>query len=167
MGEPKTSYRAERAMPGREAIGEALLADEGPLVEALIAKARFSDAERCRIEALAMRPRQGGARRPQGERRRRFLPARIWAVERGGGAAALPRRGAAAHPRCRHRRPADRGHDRLGRLVAPSRPLRLGPGQRLDLGADADRAHRRLEREQAGRPREHGPAADRAEAASR
>ncbi|HMK40698.1 MAG TPA: proline dehydrogenase family protein, partial [Methyloceanibacter sp.] len=40
-------------LPGREAIGAALLAEEGPLVESLIAKARVSDKERCEIELLA------------------------------------------------------------------------------------------------------------------
>lgn len=42
-------------LPNRAAINTALLAEEGPLVEALIAKARFSAAERTRIESLATR----------------------------------------------------------------------------------------------------------------
>ena len=42
-------------LPNRAAINTALLAEEGPLVEALIAKARFSAAERNRIESLASR----------------------------------------------------------------------------------------------------------------
>jgi RHH-type proline utilization regulon transcriptional repressor/proline dehydrogenase/delta 1-pyrroline-5-carboxylate dehydrogenase len=42
-------------LPNRAAINAALLAEEGPLVEALIAKARFSAAERNRIESLASR----------------------------------------------------------------------------------------------------------------
>jgi RHH-type proline utilization regulon transcriptional repressor/proline dehydrogenase/delta 1-pyrroline-5-carboxylate dehydrogenase len=42
-------------LPNRAAINTALLAEEGPLVEALIAEARFSAAERNRIESLASR----------------------------------------------------------------------------------------------------------------
>ncbi len=42
-------------LPNRAAINTALLAEEGPLVEALIAKARFSAAERNCIESLAIR----------------------------------------------------------------------------------------------------------------
>ena len=42
-------------LPNRAAIKTALLAEEGPLVEALIAKARFSAAERNRIESIATR----------------------------------------------------------------------------------------------------------------
>ena len=41
------------ALPGREAIGPALLADETATVEALIEKARCSEEERARIERLA------------------------------------------------------------------------------------------------------------------
>ena len=39
--------------PDRQAIGEALLAEEGPLVEALIERARVNDETRLRIEQLA------------------------------------------------------------------------------------------------------------------
>ncbi|HSD92903.1 MAG TPA: bifunctional proline dehydrogenase/L-glutamate gamma-semialdehyde dehydrogenase, partial [Methyloceanibacter sp.] len=42
-------------LPSRAAISEALLAEEGPLVEALMAKARVGAAERDRIERLAIR----------------------------------------------------------------------------------------------------------------
>ena len=63
MGEPRRDIRSTAALPGREVIGAALLAEEGPLVEALIAKARCSDEERREIELLASRPRQSGARR--------------------------------------------------------------------------------------------------------
>ena len=41
------------ALPGREAIGAALIADETVTVEALIEKARCSEEERARIERLA------------------------------------------------------------------------------------------------------------------
>ncbi|MGH8570025.1 MAG: proline dehydrogenase family protein, partial [Gammaproteobacteria bacterium] len=53
MGEPKRHVGPSAQLPGRTAISEALLAEEGPLVEALIAEARFSAEERRRIEALA------------------------------------------------------------------------------------------------------------------
>lgn len=53
MAKPKLDTESVLSLPGREAIGEALLADEGPLVEALIEQARTSDEERCRIELLA------------------------------------------------------------------------------------------------------------------
>ena len=52
MGAPRRDV-GFTALPGREAIGAALLADETATVEALIEKARCSDAERSRIELLA------------------------------------------------------------------------------------------------------------------
>jgi RHH-type proline utilization regulon transcriptional repressor/proline dehydrogenase/delta 1-pyrroline-5-carboxylate dehydrogenase len=55
MGEPRPDIAAAAALPGREAIGAVLFAEEGPLVEALIAKARTSDDERRAIERLATR----------------------------------------------------------------------------------------------------------------
>jgi RHH-type proline utilization regulon transcriptional repressor/proline dehydrogenase/delta 1-pyrroline-5-carboxylate dehydrogenase len=55
MGEPVVDIAAMTQLPSREAIGEALLADEGRLVEGLIARARFSEPERDRIEAVATR----------------------------------------------------------------------------------------------------------------
>src|SRR4030042_4097273 len=53
MGEPKRHIGPSARLPGRSATNKALLAEEGPLVEALIADARFSEEERRRIEALA------------------------------------------------------------------------------------------------------------------
>ena len=53
MREPRIDIAANTPLPGREAIGGALLADEDALVAALIEKARFSDDERQRIEAVA------------------------------------------------------------------------------------------------------------------
>ncbi|MBC8013955.1 MAG: bifunctional proline dehydrogenase/L-glutamate gamma-semialdehyde dehydrogenase PutA, partial [Methyloceanibacter sp.] len=53
MAEPKRHIGPGGQLPGRSAISEALLAEEGPLVEGLIARARFSAEERRRIEALA------------------------------------------------------------------------------------------------------------------
>jgi len=53
MGELKADTIAQ--LPSRAAIGEALLADEGRLVDALIEAARFSEPERRRIEAVATR----------------------------------------------------------------------------------------------------------------
>jgi len=53
MGELKVDTIAQ--LPSREAIGEALLADEGRLVDALIEAARFSEPEQRRIEAVATR----------------------------------------------------------------------------------------------------------------
>ena len=87
-------------------------------------------ARRLVVAVRARAPRQGRDRR---------LPAGIRAVLARGRRADVPRRGAAAHPRRRHRRPADPRQDRRGRLAAPSRPFRLAVRQRLDLGADADR----------------------------
>ncbi|HUU67092.1 MAG TPA: bifunctional proline dehydrogenase/L-glutamate gamma-semialdehyde dehydrogenase PutA [Methyloceanibacter sp.] len=55
MGEPEANSAAMTQLPSREAIGDALLADEGRLVEGLIERARFSEAERSRIEAVAVR----------------------------------------------------------------------------------------------------------------
>src|SRR3972149_2127413 len=55
MGEPKRHIGPSARLPGRSAINEALLAEEGPLVEALIADARFSAVERNQIETLAIR----------------------------------------------------------------------------------------------------------------
>src|SRR3970282_1419714 len=53
MGDAKRHIGPSAQLPGRSAINEALLAEEGPLVEALIADARFSEEERRRVEALA------------------------------------------------------------------------------------------------------------------
>ena len=53
MGEPRRDIRSTAALPGREGIGAALFAEEGPLVEALIARARTSDEQRREIERLA------------------------------------------------------------------------------------------------------------------
>jgi len=53
MGEPKRHIGPSAQLPGRSAINKALLAEEGPLVEALIGDARFNEEERRRIEALA------------------------------------------------------------------------------------------------------------------
>jgi RHH-type transcriptional regulator, proline utilization regulon repressor / proline dehydrogenase / delta 1-pyrroline-5-carboxylate dehydrogenase len=55
MGEPKRDIDLAPPFPGREAISEALLVEEGSLVEDLIAQARFSDADRRRIESVASR----------------------------------------------------------------------------------------------------------------
>jgi RHH-type proline utilization regulon transcriptional repressor/proline dehydrogenase/delta 1-pyrroline-5-carboxylate dehydrogenase len=53
MGEPKRDIAAPLSLPSRQAISDALLAKEDPLVESLIAQARFTEEERCRIELLA------------------------------------------------------------------------------------------------------------------
>jgi RHH-type proline utilization regulon transcriptional repressor/proline dehydrogenase/delta 1-pyrroline-5-carboxylate dehydrogenase len=53
MGEPKRHIGPSAQLPSHAAIGEALLADEGPLVKALIAKARFSAVDRSSVETLA------------------------------------------------------------------------------------------------------------------
>jgi len=53
MGEPKLDIRPTAQLPGRQAISLALLAEEGPLVESLIEKARTSEEERLKIERLA------------------------------------------------------------------------------------------------------------------
>ena len=53
MAKPKLDNETGVPLPSRAGVGEALLAEEGALVEALIADARFSEEERRRIEALA------------------------------------------------------------------------------------------------------------------
>ena len=53
MAKPKIDTGTVVHLPSRAAIGQALLAEEGPLVESLVAKARTSDVERQRIERLA------------------------------------------------------------------------------------------------------------------
>ena len=53
MGELKRDIAALPPLPNREAISDALLVEESPLVESLIARARFPEEERCRIELLA------------------------------------------------------------------------------------------------------------------
>jgi RHH-type proline utilization regulon transcriptional repressor/proline dehydrogenase/delta 1-pyrroline-5-carboxylate dehydrogenase len=55
MGTPKIDIAVSPKLPSREAIGKALLADEDKLVGALIKKARVGEAERQRIETVAMR----------------------------------------------------------------------------------------------------------------
>lgn len=53
MAKPRLDAEAVISPPGREAIGAALFAEEGPLVEALIARARTSDEQRREIARLA------------------------------------------------------------------------------------------------------------------
>ncbi len=53
MGKAKRDNGLAVPLPGREALSEALLAEEGPLVETLIAQAAFSAEERGRIASLA------------------------------------------------------------------------------------------------------------------
>jgi RHH-type proline utilization regulon transcriptional repressor/proline dehydrogenase/delta 1-pyrroline-5-carboxylate dehydrogenase len=55
MGEPELDIVVTASRLGREAVSAALLADEGPLVEGLIERARFSDDQQGRIEAIATR----------------------------------------------------------------------------------------------------------------
>jgi RHH-type transcriptional regulator, proline utilization regulon repressor / proline dehydrogenase / delta 1-pyrroline-5-carboxylate dehydrogenase len=55
MADAKRHIEPSAHLPDRAAIGSALLAEEGPLVEALAAKARFGAVERNRIETLAVR----------------------------------------------------------------------------------------------------------------
>ncbi len=54
MAKPKLESEAFVHLPSRAAISLALLAEEGKLVESLIAKARVSEEERQRIERLAV-----------------------------------------------------------------------------------------------------------------
>ena len=54
MGEAKRHIGPSAQLPSRAAIGEALLAEEGTLVEVLIAKARFGAEDRRNIETLAL-----------------------------------------------------------------------------------------------------------------
>ncbi len=53
MGKAKRDIGPVDPLPGRAAISEALLAEEGPLVETLIAQAAFNEAERRRIASIA------------------------------------------------------------------------------------------------------------------
>jgi RHH-type transcriptional regulator, proline utilization regulon repressor / proline dehydrogenase / delta 1-pyrroline-5-carboxylate dehydrogenase len=53
MSEAGRDISARPQLPSRAALGEALLADEGELVEALIAETRFDAGARRRIEAVA------------------------------------------------------------------------------------------------------------------
>ena len=55
MGEPRRDIAVPAEVPGREPISVALFAEEGPLVESLIAKAGTSEEERRAIERLATR----------------------------------------------------------------------------------------------------------------
>jgi RHH-type transcriptional regulator, proline utilization regulon repressor / proline dehydrogenase / delta 1-pyrroline-5-carboxylate dehydrogenase len=53
MGEPKPNIGHSVRLPSRAGISEALLVPEGPLVQALIAEARFSEEQRRDIAAIA------------------------------------------------------------------------------------------------------------------
>ena len=55
MGEPRRDFEPTALLPGREAIGASLLADEAELVGTLIETARFSEAQRVEIDKLATR----------------------------------------------------------------------------------------------------------------
>ena len=134
-------------MPGREAIGAALLAEEGPLVEALIAKTRTSDNERREIELLA-----GDLVKAARDGRR----------EQGGVDSLLHEYGLSSEEgvlllclaEALLRIPDAETADRLiaGTIGSGDWARHLGHSELssrecLDLGADADRAHRRLGRE--------------------
>ena len=111
-------------MPSRAAIGEALLAEEGTLVEALIAKARFGAEDRRTIETLALSL---------------VKAAREGRAESGGVDSFLHEYGLSSEegvlllclaeallriPDARHRRPADRRHGRrwaTGRAISAIR----------------------------------------------
>ncbi len=73
MVEAKRHIGPSAAMPSRAAIRAALLTEEAPLVEALIAKARFGAEDRRKIENSRIEPRQGGARGAGRDRRGRFF----------------------------------------------------------------------------------------------
>ena len=96
------------------------------------------------------RPRRQGARRAPRRDRRRCADARVRPLVRGRRRADVPRGGAAAHPRCRHRRRVDPRQDRPRRLARPSGPLGFDVRQRRVLGAgghrQAGRADTRRER---------------------
>jgi RHH-type transcriptional regulator, proline utilization regulon repressor / proline dehydrogenase / delta 1-pyrroline-5-carboxylate dehydrogenase len=53
MGEPKRHIRQSAPLPSRAGVGQALLAEEGPLVQALIEKARFSEEQLGAIATVA------------------------------------------------------------------------------------------------------------------
>ena len=53
MGEPKRHIRQSAPLPSRAGLGQAPLAEEGPLVQALIEKARFSEEQRGAIATVA------------------------------------------------------------------------------------------------------------------
>ena len=55
MGEPRRHFDPTALLPGREAIGASLLADEAELVETLIETARFSETQLVEIDVLATR----------------------------------------------------------------------------------------------------------------
>jgi RHH-type proline utilization regulon transcriptional repressor/proline dehydrogenase/delta 1-pyrroline-5-carboxylate dehydrogenase len=55
MAEAKRHIEPSTRLPSRAAIGEALLIEEDPLVQTLIGQARFNEAQRSRIETLAIR----------------------------------------------------------------------------------------------------------------
>jgi RHH-type transcriptional regulator, proline utilization regulon repressor / proline dehydrogenase / delta 1-pyrroline-5-carboxylate dehydrogenase len=55
MGAPEVDITTNAPLPSRGALGEVLLADEDALVLALIAEARFSEAQRQRIAKVATR----------------------------------------------------------------------------------------------------------------
>lgn len=75
MGEPKPPIGAAFTRPSRAAISEALLADEGELVAALIEKAQVSAAERRDIARLAERLVQAARAGRSKIGWRQFLPA--------------------------------------------------------------------------------------------
>ena len=142
MGEAKRQIGPMAQLPSRAAIGEALLAEEGALVEALIAKARFGAEDRRTIETLALSL---------------VKAAREGRAESGGVDAFMHEYGLSSEEgvllmclaEALLRIPDAATADRLiadkivgRRLGEASRPFGLAVRQRLDLGADADRAHR-------------------------
>ena len=142
----------------RQAIRARMRMDEARAVRGLLADGGFERDAQARIARTARRLVRAIRQPPQGSRRNRELPSRIRPVEPRGRGADVPRRSAPAYSRQRHRRPPDPREDRLRRMAAPSRPQRIAAGQRLHLGADADRRLRAVGHARARPVRAAGPA---------
>ncbi len=146
MGEPKRHIRQSARLPSRAGVGQALLAEEGPLVEALIEKARFSEEQRGAIATIAsdlVKAARAGRRESGGVDS--FLHEYGLSSEEGVLLLCL----AEALLRIPDAATADRliagtiGSGDWSRHLGQSE---FAPGQRLDLGPDAHRASARLER---------------------
>ena len=127
--------------------------DDAAIARRLLAGASLPAEREARIDARATRSIEAIRAKVGRSRRGRGAAAGVFAVDQGGPGAHGARRGAVARARRRHRRPADRGQDRPGRLRAPRDPLGRIPRLRLGLGARHHGARDPAGRDAGGHPR--------------
>ena len=132
------AHRRPRLPEIRATMRAAILADESRAVRERVDAAGLTRADQASIVARAI-DLVRTTRTQAGDLHHAGLSRRVRALDARGGGAHVPRRGAAAGPGHGDHRCADRGQDRRVGLGRAPRTLELAAGQRLDVGAAADR----------------------------